>query len=242
MAGPPALVQSPFDGTWQMNQEKSDLTSSMMPLKIEDAGGGAIRIDKDTLKTDGSKTATADGGQSAIEKRSARNYHETDWFKGVEAGQSDFVISHDGKTLTIHSHGTNPNGAQFDTTTTYTRIARGDGLVGVWKPTSIKDTQPRIWIVKVTDSEVLWNEPGVKITVRASTDGKPVSPKGPMVPESMTMAFTKEGPRTLHMVEQTKGKTVFTVTYAVSEDGKTLTVDGKTDKGESVKEVWEKQR
>ena len=36
-------------------------------------------------------------------------------------------------------------------------------------------------------------------------------------------------------------KTVFTATYNVSTDGKTMTVNGKNAKGETIKQIWQKQ-
>jgi hypothetical protein len=42
LASSPVLAQSPFDGTWVLNQEKSDFTGTTMT--IEDAGTGAIKF------------------------------------------------------------------------------------------------------------------------------------------------------------------------------------------------------
>jgi hypothetical protein len=208
---------------------------------------GAVKLiygslNNGTLKTDGTKARTPDGDEAAIEKMSNNSYHLTDWSKGQEMSQADFTLSDAGKTLTLHEWDTNAASGHTDTITTFTRIAGGEGLVGEWKPTSVKETNPRIWIVQVSNNQVIWNEPGVNLRVRATINGTPAHPQGPGVPKTMLMAFTKEGPRRLRMVSRVEGKTVLTVTYAVSEDGKTMSVDGRDQNGESTKGVWDKQR
>jgi len=244
LAGSPAFAQSPFDGTWVRNYAKSDVPSS--ELKLQDAGRGAIRIfngyDMGTLKTDGTKTSTGEGDETAVEKVSKNSYHLTNWTNAEEMSEADFMLSDAGKTLTLHEWDTNPKSGHSDTTTVFRRVSGGAGLIGGWKRVSVKDKEPRTWIVKLSAHEVTWTEPGINLTVRAATNGTPVHPRGPGIPESMTMAYTKEGPRAIHMVSKVAGKTVLTVTYSISEDGKTMYVQAKDENGQPTKGVWDKQR
>jgi hypothetical protein len=237
------LAQSPFDGTWVQNQQESNMAGQTM--KIEDAGNGAIKFADPnfpvTVKTDGTKAQTAGGGTMAMEKKSNDSYHETDWLKGNETSQSDWNISNDGKTLTIHDYGTNPNGEAFSNTTTYTRVSGATGLAGEWKTTSVKSAKPATFTMKLVGNVMTWDIPAIKGQLKAPLNGTAAHPNGPTVPESLTLAVTKKGPRTLGVIEKLEGKTVFTGTYTVAADGKRMTVEGRNARGEMTKAVWEKQ-
>ncbi len=243
LASSALFAQSPFDGTWALNQEKSKLVGETMT--IEDAGGGALKFVNPnfstTVKTDGTKAQTPEGGTTAIVKKDDNTYHRTDWFKDKELGQSDWKLSNGGKTLTIDEKGTMPNGQPYNNTTTCTRVSGTNGLVGQWKTTSVKMSNPVTFKMKLTGDDLVWDIPEIQGSLNAKTDGKDAHPTGPTVPESLTLAVTKQGPRTLSMTEKLQGKTIFTGTYTVSADGKTMTMEGKNAKGEPVKELWQKQ-
>ncbi|MDT8070093.1 MAG: hypothetical protein ROO76_18155 [Terriglobia bacterium] len=243
LASASMFAQSPFDGKWQLNQQKSDMTGHTM--KIEDAGNGAIKFVgpnfTTTVKTDGTKAQTPAGATMAMQKKSDDSYHETDWMKGKEISQSDWTLSNDGKNLTIHEYGTNPNGEKFDNTTDYNRLSGSDGLIGEWKTSSVRIGTPEWFTMKLSGDELNWEIPAIKGMLKAPLNGKDVHPSGPTVPESLTLAITKKDPRTLDVTEKLQGKTIFSGTYTVSPDGKTMTVEGKNAKGEATKQVWEKQ-
>lgn len=243
LAAPSLFAQSPFDGKWTLNQQKSDMSGQTM--KIEDAGNGAVKFVNPnfttTVKTDGTKAQTPAGGEMAIQKKDNNSYHQTVWIKGMEVSQSDWNISNGGKTLTVHAYGTTPSGDKFSNTTTYTRASGNNGLAGEWKTTSVKIANPETFTMKMTGNELTWEIPAIKGTLKAPLNGNEAHPTGPTVPETLTLAVTKKGARTLEVTQKLKGKTVFTGTYTVSPDGKTMTVDGKNARGEQTKVVWEKQ-
>jgi hypothetical protein len=242
LVSPGLFAQSPFDGTWVLNQRRSNFTGTTM--KIEDAGNGAIRFINPnftyTVKTDGTRVQTPDGGTMAFQRTGNDGYHETDWIKGKETGQANWALSDGGKTLTVHDYGTNPDGRKFSGTTTYARTGAGDGLAGEWKTTSTKMT-PGSFTMKLVGHELTWEIPRIKATVMAPTNGKEAHPTGPTVPESLTLSITRQGVRSLKVVEELQGKTIFSGIYTVSPDGKTMTVEGKNARGEATKSVWEKQ-
>jgi hypothetical protein len=236
-------AQSPFDGTWALNQQQSKLTGETMT--INDAGNGAITFVNPnfstTVKLDGTKAQTPNGGAMALVKKDDNTYHQTVWFKGKELSQADWKLSNGGSTLTVDERGTRPNGQQYNDTTAYKRVSGAAGLVGTWKTTSVKMSNPITLKMKLTGDQLVWDIPEIQGSLNMKTDGTDTHPTGPTVPESLTVAVTKQGPRTLAMNEKLQGKTVFTATYTVSADGKTMTMDGKNAKGEPVKEIWEKQ-
>lgn len=243
LASASLFAQSPFDGKWQLNQQKSDMTGQTM--KIEDAGNGAIKFVNPNfttmVKTDGTKAQTPAGTTMAIQKKSDDSYHETNWIKEKEISQSDWTLANGGKNLTIHEYGTNPNGEKFSNTTEYTRVSGTNGLVGEWKTSSVKIGTPEWFTMKLSGEELTWDIPAIKGMLKAPLNGKEARPIGPTVPDTLTLAITKKDPHTLDVTEKLKGKTIFTGTYTVSPDGKTMTVEGKNAKGEATKQVWEKQ-
>jgi hypothetical protein len=243
LASTALFAESPFDGTWALNQEKSKMVGQT--LTIEDAGKGETKFVNPnfstTVKSDGTKTKTSAGGLMAFEKRDDQNYHQTTWIKDKELSQVEWKLSDGSKTLTTEEHGTRPNGERFNNTTTYTRISGTKGLSGTWKATALKMSSPPTYRMKITGDQFEWNIPEIKGTLKGKTDGKDTHPTGPTVPESLTLAVSKQGPRTLTVTQRLQGKTVFTGTYSVSEDGKRMTVDGTNAKGEPVKQIWDKQ-
>ena len=240
----PVLAQSPFDGTWVLNQAKSDFTGQTMT--IEDAGSGAVKFVNPnfsyTVKTDGTKAETPNGATVAIRKQGEDSYHETAWRDGKELSQADWKLSNGGKTLSIHEYGTRPDGQKFDNTSTYTRVSGTTGLPGEWKISSLKLGNPTTYRFSTgPGDQMTWDLPAMKATWKGKIDGSDVRPTGPIVPETLTLALTRQGPRSLSMTQKLQGKTVYTGTYTVSDDGKTMTVVGKNAKGETSKQVWERQ-
>ena len=243
LASSSLFAQSAFDGTWALNQQKSKLTGETM--KIEDTGNGEIKFADPnfpyTIKTDGTKTQTPSGGTEAFEKKGDDSYHSTFWRNDQELSEADWKIADGGKSLTIHDYGTRPNGDKFDATTTYERAAAGKGLGGTWKTTAVKQTAPATMTMKMSGDDLQWDISAEKANWTGKTDGKDYPPKGPTVPAELTLAVTKQGPNSFTMTEKLKDKVVYTGTYTVSKDGKTMTVKGKNDKGEPTSETWEKK-
>lgn len=244
LAASPVLAQSPFDGTWELNQEKSDFAGTTMT--IETAGDGALKfVDPNfsySVKTDGTKAETPSGATVAIQKKGDGSYHETVWRNGKELSQADWTLSNGDKTLTIRDYGTRPDGEKFDDTSTYTRVSGTSGLAGEWKTSAVKLANPTAYRMSIRkDGQMNWDIPELKATWRGKTDGSDVRPTGPTVPESLTLAVTRQGPRALAMTQKLQGKTVYTGTYTVSDDGKTMRAVGRNAKGETVTQVWERQ-
>lgn len=244
LASSPALAQSPFDATWVLNQAKSDFTGTTMT--IEDAGNGALRFVNPnfsyTVKSDGTKAETPSGATVAIRKQGEGSYHETVWRDGKELSQADWKLSNGDKTLTIHEYGTRPDGEKFDNTSTYTRVSGTGGVAGEWKTSAVKLGNPTTYRMSMgAGDQMTWDLPAIKATWKGKTDGSEVRPTGPTVPETLTLAVTRQGPRALSMTQKLQGKTVYTGTYTVSDDGKTMTVVGKNAKGETSRQVWERQ-
>ena len=113
----------------------------------------------------------------------------------------------------------------FDNTATYTRVGAGKGLMGSWKDTEVKLSEDFGSSMKPgsTPTTMRWELPSIKAYVEVSMDGKEAAPVGPTVPKGLTISVTKNGPRSMTMIEKMNGKELEKSTYRVSADGKTLT-------------------
>jgi hypothetical protein len=242
LVSPALFAQSPFDGTWIMSQRRSNFTG--ITMRIEGAGNGAIKFVNPnftyTVKTDGTRARTPGGGIMTLQRTGNNGYHETDWMKGKETGQANWRLSKGGRTLTVHNYGTNPDGSKFSGTNTYVRVGVGTGLAGEWKTASVKMT-PQSFTMRLVGHELTWHIPQINATLKAPTNGAEAHPTGPTLPESLTLSVTRQSARSLKVVQELRGKVVFTGTYTVSPNGQTMTVEGKNAKGEAMKSVREKQ-
>ncbi len=76
----------------------------------------------------------------------------------------------------------------------------------------------------------------------AKFDGKDYPATGPSVPPGYTLAVRKTGVRSFEMTQKMNGKPLYTSTFTVSPDGKTLTeTDSANSVAEKVKAVYDRQ-
>jgi hypothetical protein len=238
-----AWADSPFDGIWQLNAAKSQLAGDTM--SFEDAGGGTLKFtDSDqsySFKPDGSSFTTPLGTERTFQK-TGEGYTTTNKKKGLLISTGTWKLSGDGNTLVVESKGTKPNGDTFDNMTTYVRTAPGTGLIGSWKSTKVKLSNPNSLTVQSNGDEVTLSLSAIKATCHAKWDGKDYPATGPTVPDGITLALSKSGPDSFKLVQKSKGKVLTIIHYHVAADGKTMTTKGTNGEGkEPFTEVYEKQ-
>jgi hypothetical protein len=239
-----ASAQSPFDGTWKLNTQQSNLAGEVMTL--QDAGGGAITYSDPEqsyrFKPDGSPVTTPLGSERTYLKNADGSYTSTLKRHGTLLRTDTWNVSSDGNTLKIEAKGTKPNGDAFDDLTTYTRTAPGSGILGGWKSTEVKLSSPNSLSIKTDGDSVAFTISAMKVTCQVTWDGKDHGCTGPTVPDGVTLSVLNTGPTTFKLVEKKDGKPLGIVRYRVSRDGKTLYAKGTDGEGkEAYTEVWEKQ-
>jgi hypothetical protein len=212
---------------------------------LEDAGGGSIKYtDSDqsyTFKPDGSSFTTPTGSDRTFSKNADGTYTATVKLHGALLRTNTWTPSSDGKTMTIESKGTKPNGDNFDDTTTFVRTADGSGIIGGWKSTKVKLSTPNSIKIETNGDDVTLTIVATKATAQAKWDGKDYAATGPTVPDGITLALTKTGPASFKLVQKSKGKVLVTLRYHVAADGKSMTTRGVNGAGkEPFTEVWEK--
>jgi len=236
-----AWADSPFDGTWQLNTAKSNLTGDTM--SFEDAGSGQLKYTDSSqsysFKPDGSSFTTPLGVERTFKKTGDSTYSTTNTVNGRLDDTNTWKLSADGKTLVIESKGTKPNGDTFDDVTTYVRTSSGTGLIGGWKNSKVKLSSPNTLTFQINGNDFTLAISDIKGSCRAKLDGKDYPCAGPTVPDGITVAITKTGANSLKLVEKSKSKVLAIIHYQVAADGKTMNIKGSNGEG---KEPWTEVR
>jgi hypothetical protein len=240
-----ALADSPMDGTWALNPNKSNLAGNIMTF--EDVGGGMMKfVDSAqtySFKPDGSAFTTPMGVERTFQKGADGGYTTTNKRNGTLLSTGTWKLSSDANTLTIESKGTKPNGDTFDDVTTFARTSPGMGLIGGWKSTKVKLSSPNSLTFQTDAANgVVLTISAIKATCQAKWDGKDYPASGPTVANGLTLALTKTGPNGFKLVQKVKTKVLVIIHYQVAADGKTMTAKGTNGEGtEPFSEVYDKQ-
>jgi hypothetical protein len=221
-----ASAQSAFVGTWKLNQAKSHLTGDTVTYST--APDSAIKestaAGSYTFKTDGQPYTTPFDSTVTWKQTGPSTWNTEDRHKDMLLATNIISVSADGKTMTIISTGTNPDGKDFQDTEVFTRTAGTNGLMGTWKSEKVKSsTSPMMEFAASGPDGIAWILPEIKAKLDLTFDGKDVAPVGPTVPEGLTISATKNSARSFSFVEKMNGKALFKGTLTVSKDGKTLT-------------------
>jgi hypothetical protein len=225
-AGGLTAAENPFAGTWKLNPAKSKFTGDTM--KFEKTPSGAIRWSGSgltyTFNSDG-KEYEGPFGEVVVWKQIDDHTWETTFQrKGILLSTDTSRLSPDGKTLTVVSKGTKPNGETFQDTVVYERIAGDRGLLGGWKDQKVKISSPGTILFKPSGEDgLVFTSVGYKATYEAKFDGKDYPVTGPTVPAGIMVALKRTGPRSFEVLTKQGGKPLFRETLTVSQDGRTLT-------------------
>ena len=241
-----ALGQGKFDGTWQLNQGKSQLAGDTM--QYSDLGNGELKFTNSVqtyvIKTDGSPIQTPLGGVRTFKKVDDQTYENSLKRDGVLLSTAVYELSADGKTLTINSKGTRPNGDTFENHLIYMRTAgAGKGIAGSWKSTEVKLSSPAaITIASAGKDDVTFQISALKATCAGKCDGKDYALAGPTTAKGLTMAFVRTSPNSFKIVRKVSGKAIDIENYTLSADGHVLTGHGTDGEGkEPYTEIYDKQ-
>jgi hypothetical protein len=195
------------------------------------------------FKMDGKDYPDPWGGTSAWKQIDASGWETVSKLKDKVLSTDVSRLSADGKTLTVTSRGTRPNGKAFDNEYVYARVSGGPGLPGKWKTNKVSYSGPSLidiaayetdgLALRVVDWNTSWN---------AKFDGEDNPVKGPSVPDGFTIALKRTGPKSFDYVQKLNGKELYKGTNTVSADGKTTTaVDIAVGTNEKTTSVYDRQ-
>jgi hypothetical protein len=220
-----SAAQSPFDGTWKFNKEKSRLTGDM--FSVERTADGMIRQKygeaEVKFRTDGKEYPDPLGYTITARESGDRKWSLTTTLKGKVMGTTDFELSPDGGTLTTTATGTKPNGEPFQESGVFTRVGAGDGMFGTWKTESAEVDVPDIIIKAEADGTMLTSNADWQYTAKFKLDGKDYPVTSPTTPPGMTISARKTSDRSYETIQKKDGKPYASGKSELSADGKTLT-------------------
>lgn len=216
-----ALAQSPWNGTWKLNQAKSHMTGDTYTVTKSGNkyhyNGGSLQYD---FACDGKDYPTI-GGETV-------SCHETPTTR-------DSTVKQNGKTVATVHRQLDPGDNSYSATRTemlaaggttitksrFTRVGQGTGMNGTWKSASTSSNHVEAISFKVDGNSMHVDIPEQHISWDGKLDGTPAAVHGPDVPQGLTVAEKAEGPRKMVSDVSIGGKHV-----AHSED--TLNADGKS--------------
>jgi hypothetical protein len=240
-----AAAQNPFAGTWQLNQEKSQLAGDT--LKFGPAEGNAIQLTAGgvtySFRLDGGNYATP-SGNIAIWRQASPDSWTTEYRKtdGKLLSRDSWKLSTDGKTLTDTTSGVKANGDLYTDSAEYARTEGTSGLIGSWKSTAVKLSSPNQLIIQeISLDKLLFKIPAMKASCELNFDGKETAVDGPDLPTGLRLSLQRTGPYSFRLVQKLNGSTVSSSVYTVADDGKTMTEVGGTPGDPPATTVWEKQ-
>lgn len=242
----PALPSNAaWNGTWKLNQSKSQMTGDTFTYSMNANGtirysnGGTITYD---FACDGKDYTVIANFTVACKKVSDTTYDFTNKQNGKVQSTDQQVISADGKTMTDTGTGTRPNGTTSTNVDKYERVSGTSGLAGEWKHVNVKSTAPSLMTISISGTTITQSNPTYKTSVTAKLDGSEAPLTGPTVPAGVTESFKPQGSRQIYWVTKYKGKLFSEDTLTLSADGTTIT-DVYSTPGQSAKQtyVYEKQ-
>jgi hypothetical protein len=240
-----AAADPPYAGKWKMNPAKSDFGETTMTYEQLPSGEMQGTADGQSFKfkPDGKDYPAMFGMTGTWSSSSPTNWQVVWKLNGKVLTTDTMTVSADGKSLTVHSKGTKPNGEAIDTTLVSERVSGGPGLAGKWKTKNLKSNSPStLELVPSGTDGLAFKIVDMSLTCDAKIDGKDHPCTGPTLAAGWTIALTNAGPRALGMTVKNGGKVLYKVTYTVSQDGKTLTETGAaTATNEKVKVVYDRQ-
>jgi hypothetical protein len=229
VAGALAAADPPYAGTWKLDPSKSNLAGTMMTLTQLPSGEMEISAEGVSykFKLDGNDYPDGLGDTEAWSAIDANTWRTVSKLNGKTLSTDTLKVSSGGKTLTIQTTGTKPNGEKIDDTSTFQRVSGGPGLAGKWKSQSYKSSSPGVLEFIPSGADGLtFKMVDMNMTCDSKLDGKDYPCSGPTLGTGWTIALTKTGARTLGLVVKKDGKPMYKYVYTPSADGKTMTETG----------------
>lgn len=227
--GAVCAADSPWNGTWKLDPQKSHLTGQT--FTYSERPGGMLHYE------DGS-TASFDFGLDGKEYKTWAN-RTTAWtaaggnawdtvtrVDGKVRSKGHIALSGDGKTLTMTFTGTRPDGQDFREEDVSSRVSGTEGLAGTWRATRVTGPtgQPQTFVVSTPAAGVLHFEvPDMQASAEGRADGTDHPLTGPTVPPGMTISWKLLTPTKIRYVIKLNGKPDNGGVQALAADGGSFT-------------------
>ena len=220
---PCLAADSPWNGSWKLNEAKSKLTGTTVTFTKE---GDMYVVDEGTVKfkfaCDGKEYPTL-ADRTITCTQSGSVYTTVAKVGGTVLSTTTHTISSDGDTITETSTGTRPDGTAFKNSSVSKRVGAGQGLVGTWKDVKVKSSVPDVMVLQVNGDTLRFEDPAYKEVSETKLDGTPGPITGGSAPPGLTYASTAEGSSKVTGTVMLDGKVLGKQEMTLSANGKTIT-------------------
>lgn len=190
----PALAQSPWNGTWKLNQAKSHMTGDTYTLTKSGNkyhyNGGSVQYD---YACDGKDYPTL-AGETVSCKDTATTLDSTYKQNGKIDQTINRQVDPSGKSYTSISTYFRPDGGKTVTKNTFARVGQGNGIAGTWRSTSTSSNHVGTFTMRVDGNSMHFESPEDRMTWDGKLDGTPTAPRGPDMPTGLMISQKSEGP------------------------------------------------
>jgi hypothetical protein len=227
LGGTLRAADDPFVGKWKLNMGKSKFTGDQST--IEDLGGNKYKWTygniTNTYTADGTDQPGRFGRTVSIAPEGDKKWKMVVKKDGKVLSTMTHTLSDDGKTQTIEGTENKPDGTTSDFKTVLKKVSGGSGWGGTWESTDVKFTSPDEYDIAAYEGDGLtFSNAAYQDVLSMKFDGKDYEEKGPTVPPGSTSAGKRVNARTVELTDKIKGEVMDQTTFAVSPDGKTLTI------------------
>jgi len=218
-----ALAQSPWNGTWKLNQARSHMTGDTYTLT---KSGNKYHSDEGSIQYDfacDGKDYPTLAGQTVSCHDTATTLDSTYKQNGKVVQTTKRQLDAGGKSYTSTSTYMRPDGGQTVTKTTHTRVGQGTGMAGTWKTASTSSDHVGTFTMQVNGNSLRYESPEDHATWEGKLDGTPAPVKGPTIPNGLMVSEKSEGSHKMVSEATINGKTIGRTEDTLSADGKYFT-------------------
>src|SRR5215469_13323729 len=218
-----SLAQSPWNGTWKLNQAKSHMTGDTYTLT---KSGNKYHSDEGSIQYDfacDGKDYPTFAGQTVSCEETATSLDSTYKQNGKVVLTTKRQLAAGGKSYTSTSTYMRPDGGQTVTKSTHTRVGQGTGMAGTWKSASTSSDHISSFTMRLNGNSLHYDSPEDHASWDGTLDGTPASVKGPAVPDGLMVSEKLEGPNKMVSEATIGGKVIGRSEDTLSADGKSST-------------------
>jgi len=227
-AGAASAADSPWNGTWKLDPQKSHLTGQTFSYSERPGGmlhyedGSSVSFD---FGLDGKEYKTFSNRTTTWTAAGKNSWERVTRIDGKVFAKGRVALSEDGKTLTMTFSGTRPDGQEFREEDVFSRVTGTDGLAGTWRTAKVTDpTGPQTFVISSPAPGVLhYDIPDLKVSVECSADDKDYPITGPTAPPGATISFRRVSPTKVRYTMKINGKPDSMGVQTIAADGGSFT-------------------
>jgi hypothetical protein len=222
-----AAANNPWIGTWKLDPAKSQFTGDT--FTYSKAANGLLHFSDGSTENfdfgvDGKEYKMPSGYTTSWTAAGPSGWDSTTTLEGKVLDKVHRQLSADGKTLTITSTGTKPDGSSFADESVYTRVSGGSGLEGKWRSVKVKISSPSNFVMEAsTPGSIKWVIPDYKESAAGKADGSDLPVTGPTAPAGLTIAVKLDSPTKHSYIAKMNGKPVGYAVQTLAKDGTSFT-------------------